>query len=70
MTMEWKGVLRKLFGAATQPVVFIKPKCPICGLVLETFPGSPFQMCENGHKFGEGMKRVDLINDGEFRGDL
>lgn len=67
--MDWKrlkGLLRAIF----RPKVYVKPKCPIDGMPLEEFPGSPVLMCLNGHKFGPGMKKVDLINDGDFHGDI
>lgn len=64
--MNWKSVLRLL----SKPKQYIKPRCPICHEPLESFPGSAIQMCRNGHKFGEGMKRVDLINDGEHHGEI
>ena len=70
MTMDWKGVLRRLFGAATQPTQYIKPKCPVDGMPLESFPGSEILMCLNGHKFGPGMERIDLINQGKVSGEI
>jgi hypothetical protein len=64
--MNWKTLLRSIL----KPKQYIKPKCPVCGKPLESFPGSAIQMCENGHKFGLGIERVDLINEGEHYGDL
>jgi hypothetical protein len=66
----WKGLLRNLFGGVTRPTQYIKPRCPICQHPLESFPGSEILMCRNGHRFGPGMKRVDIINEGDFHGEL
>ena len=67
--MKWPS-WNQLLDIFRKPTPYIKPKCPICGKDLNGFPGSELLMCENGHKFGPGMERVDLINDGTFHGEL